>query len=269
MSDYFPLLKAFLEKRFGIVLKEHQSVQIERKIAPLLEIYKCSNLPELLLQSNKNQKLLQDLVAQFTINETSFFRDIQVFNTLQSDILPSIVEQRSSIKSLEILSAASSSGQEAYSLAMLLHDAFPQLKDWRVSIQGVDVDINMVEKARSGWYSQLEVNRGLATRLLLKHFERDNRGYTAKAHLKNWVYFKQGNLFELEADPKMYSVICLRNVLIYFSDEDQAKIIKILYKKLRHKGILLLGASEIGRMVPTDCFARIQKGNVIWYQAIN
>jgi len=265
----FPHLKKFLEQHAGIVLKEHQKFHVERKVTPLFEEFKCTSLEGLLGVAGRNPLAMKKLVSLFTINETSFFRDIKVFNYLKTHLLPEIIEERTRFKELSILSAASSSGQEAYSIAMTLHDHFPSIHDWNVSIRGVDIDQEMVSKATKGWYSQLEVQRGLPTRSLFKHFQRENRGYFVKPHLKKWVYFMQGNLFDPTVANRRYSLIFLRNVLIYFSDVDQARLLKAMHNRLRPGGILMLGASEIGRQIPTDCFERKQEGNIIWYQAIN
>jgi chemotaxis protein methyltransferase CheR len=268
-SKSFPHLKKFLEVHAGIVLKEHQQFHVERKIQPLLEEYKCSTLDALLGVAGRNPLAMKKLISLFTINETSFFRDIKVFNYLVKNIFPEIIKSREPYKELSILSAASSAGQEGYSLAISLYDSFPSIHEWNVTITGVDIDLNMVEKANKGWYSQLEVQRGLPTRSLFKHFQRENRGYLVKPHLKKWVYFRQGNLFKPDVANRKYSMICLRNVLIYFSDADQAKLLRAMHNRLRPGGILLLGASEIGRQIPTDCFERKQEGNIVWYQAIN
>ncbi len=238
-------------------------------MAPLMEEYKCSSLDSLLGVAGRNPMALKKLIALFTINETSFFRDIKVFNYLKKHILPPMIEKRSPYKEFSILSAASSAGQEAYSLAMTLYDTFPSIHEWNVSITGVDIDMNMVSKANKGWYTQLEVQRGLPTRSLFKHFSRENRGYVVKPHLKKWVYFRQGNLFKPDVANRKYNLICLRNVLIYFSETDQEKLLRAMHGRLRPGGILLLGASEIGRQIPTECFERKQEGNIIWYQAIN
>lgn len=268
-SANFPHLKKFLEVHAGIVLKDHQQYHVERKVGPLLEEFKCTSLHALLGVAGRNPIAMKKLIALFTINETSFFRDIKVFNYLKKHLFPSLIEQRERYKSLSILSAASSAGQEAYSLGMSLYDTFPSIHDWNISITGVDIDLNMVEKANKGWYTQLEVQRGLPTRSLFKHFTRENRGYVVKPHLKKWIHFRQGNLFKPDVANRKYSLICLRNVLIYFSDEDQAKLLRSMRGRLHNGGILLLGASEIGRQIPTDCFERKQEGNIVWYQAIN
>ena len=268
-SSAFPALKKFLEVHAGIVIKEHQEYHIERKVTPLLEEFKCTSLDALMGVATRNTLAMKKLISLFTINETSFFRDIKVFNFLVSDIFPKLIAEREAFKEFSVFSAASSSGQEAYSLAISLYDSFPQLKDWSVTIQGVDIDLNMVEKASEGWYSQLEVQRGLPTRSLFKHFTRENRGYVVKPHLKSWVQFRQGNLFKPDVSNRKYSLVCLRNVLIYFSETDQEKLLRSMYSRLRPGGILLLGASEIGRQIPTECFERKQEGNVVWYQAIN
>ena len=269
MPESFESLKTFLSTHAGIVLKEHQRYHIERKVTPVMEEYGCQSVESLLGLATHNSMAMRKLVALFTINETSFFRDIKVFNYLKSTLLPQLINERERIRDLSILSAASSSGQEAYSLAMTLYDTFPDLHTWNVSITGVDIDMNMVQKANDGWYSQLEVNRGLPTRSLLKHFERDNRGYRARPHLKQWVHFRLGNLFAPDALSRRYSLVCLRNVLIYFSDEDQHRLLRSMHSRLHKHGILLLGASEIGRQIPTDLFERKQEGNVIWYQVIS
>ena len=261
----FEALRRFLLQEAGISLRDNQAYQVDR-LKSLLEETECRDVFALLYKAKKDRDVKQRIIELYTTNETSFFRDIKVFNFFRTDVFPRLIESRERTKQIRILSAASSSGQEAYSLAMILYDHFPETRDWNIVIQGLDIDNNMVQKAREGWYSQLEVNRGLATRLLFRHFKREGRGYSVKDYLKQMVRFSQGNLFEVEKGFVKYDIILCRNVLIYFTEEDQQRLLVSLSKKLRYDGFFFLGASEIGRMIPQNHLEHHKKGNVVWYQ---
>lgn len=265
----FDTLRIFLLKEAGITLRDDQEYQMEIRLRPVFTENNCIDIFSLLTKATINRELKQQIVELFTTNETSFFRDIKVFNFFRTDLFPKLIEANQHRKQINILSAASSSGQEAYSLAITFYDNFPEARDWNIVIQGFDIDSQMVQKARDGWYSQIEVNRGMPTRSLFKHFEREGRGFRVKDHLKKMVIFRQGNLMEINKIAGYYNLILCRNVLIYFTDDTQEKVITELAKKLRPSGYFMLGASEIGRRVPKQYLSHNIKGGVVWYQTTN
>jgi chemotaxis protein methyltransferase CheR len=181
-----------------------------------------------------------------TTKETLFFRDAHPFDALKTVILPAIIEAKQASKQMNIWSAASSTGQEAYSLSMLLDDDFPQLRNWNLSILGTDISDFALDKAKSGIYSKLEVERGLTTKQIFDHFvkQKDNT-YLLNDNIKSKVSFQPLNLNSGWMGMPKFDLILMRNVLIYFNQETKMNILKKVYPLLNENGgCLMLGASE-------------------------
>jgi chemotaxis protein methyltransferase CheR len=196
------------------------------------------------LQKNSNNGLQSKVIEAITTNETSFFRDIHPFETLKDAILPQLLESRKNERTLNIWSAASSSGQEPYSIAMLIRENFPELLDWKINFIASDISEKMLSRCRSGKFSQLEVNRGLSASLLVKYFEKTGAAWFIKEQLRKMIHFQQINLSrEFPYLPKM-DIIFMRNVLIYFDIETKKKVLNQLISVLQPDGFLFLGAAE-------------------------
>ena len=197
--------------------------------------------------------------------ETSFFRDVHPFQTLKEHVFPELVRQRRAIRSLCMWSAACASGQEPYSLAIVLKESFPDLAQWTVRVLASDLSGEMVERAKSGCYTQLEVNRGMPSRFLVKYFRRDGLLWQVCDEVRRLVEFRQINLTEsLPPLPKM-DVVFLRNVLIYFDDELKRQILTKIAAQLKPDGFLFVGGAEtlIGY---DDQFKRIRVDKTSCYQ---
>jgi len=184
-----------------------------------------------------------------TIRETSFFRDVQSFRLLRDRVIPRIIEARAKQRTLHLWSAASSTGQEAYSLAILLREYFPQLEDWRVEIVGTDISQLACDYARLGHYSLLEINRGLPARFLLRYFECVGDEWRVIEEVRRMVVFERGNLCEPPAVQQpsgrmKFDVVLLRNVLLYFAEEDRVRVLRQVYDRMRWGSALLLGNAE-------------------------
>ena len=267
VDNNFNKLRDFLLKESGITLRDNQAYQMKTRLMPFLE-KKGFELDELLEKAAHDFPLKQQIIELFTTNETFFFRNSNVFNFIRTELFPALIEKNRPKRKLRILSAASSSGQEAYSLAIILYDSFPEIRGWDVVIQGIDIDEKMIEKAKEGWYSQLEVNRGVPLKSLFKHFERKGRGFQVKRHLKSMVVFQHRNLLEACEKGRCFDMILCRNVLIYFAEEAKEQVLLHLAKKLNDGGVLMLGASEIGRNIPKQYLSSHRKGSIVWYQTI-
>lgn len=216
--------------------------------------------------------LHQILDEAMTIKETSFFRDSVPFELLRDKLLPELIRSNAQRRRLRLWSAACSTGQETYSLAMLLLEHFPQLAEWDVTILGTDVSQVACETARRGSYSKLEVKRGLPIGLLLRYFEADGEEWKVKDCLRRMVRFERANLCEplpagLRAGWMKFDVVLLRNVLLYFAAEERARMLLEVHARMHEKGALLLGTAEQAED-STDLFRVEFEGGCYFYRPV-
>jgi len=244
-SDYL-YLRSFIQSRSGNVLDASRDSLFESRLYRVLQERGMEGLDELVykLRLAADPCLDRDVVEAMTINETSFFRDHAPFEQMQSDLLPRLIERRAPQRSLRLWSAASSSGQEAYSLAMVLLHQFPQLAGWEIEILGTDINAEMVSRAMTGRYQRMEINRGLPARYLLKYFRRDGEEWEVAPELRAICRFQQMNLSQSFRPFHKFDGILLRNVLFYFSAETQRQILRNMHTSLASDGFLLLGPAE-------------------------
>ncbi|MEQ1565089.1 MAG: protein-glutamate O-methyltransferase CheR [Myxococcota bacterium] len=233
-------LRDLLETRAGIVLEPGKEYLVETRIAPLLTANKLSGLPELVRKIRIDAQLQKKVIEAFTTNETSFFRDLAPFQSLRATIFPALQAKPDRVR---IWSAASSTGQEAYSVAMMLRDEFPSLAA-RAEIVGTDLNEVVVAKARSGRYTQAEVSRGLPAASLVKHFTRKGLEWEVSEPIRAMTQFRQQNLLEHWPAAPPFDLILLRNVLIYFSLDTRARLLRRMRDAMRKDGWLMLGSSE-------------------------
>ncbi|MEC7986936.1 MAG: protein-glutamate O-methyltransferase CheR [Myxococcota bacterium] len=259
----FGLLQSFLLGSVGIVLHPKQQFQLELRLLPFLEQHNIFD-PVAFLKNIRIHPLQDDLVEAFTTNETYFFRGPHTFQGLIKHVLPNLLKENPSRK-LRILSAACSSGQEVYSIAIHIRSHIPSLEHQKVEICGIDIDRAVLKKAEEGWYSQFEINRGMPTKYIFRYFEREGRGYRVKDNIKQMTKFVRSNLLHRFPAQELFDVIFLRNVLIYFSEAEQKRQLLKMSKLLRPKGVLFVGSTEI--LPKNPYFKRIQKRNMVWYQA--
>ena len=188
---------------------------------------------------------LQRAVAEaMTINETSFFRDVKPFEAIRANVLPELIARRRETRRLRIWSAASSTGQEAYSLAMLLVEHFPELAHWDVKIIGTDISRTVVEYAKRARYRRLEVNRGLRARLLMRYFKRDGEEWELCERVRSMCEFRVANLCAPLPPLPEFDLVLLRNVLLYFPQPDRTLVFSGVYQKMAANGYLVLGDAE-------------------------
>lgn len=186
----------------------------------------------------------RQVLDAMTNNETWFFRDLHPFDVLKRHVLPALLQKRSALRRLNIWSAASSSGQEAYSLAMMIEEEFPELRNWTVKIMGTDISSAILNRARSGRYSQMEVNRGLPAMLLTRYFRREGLEWVIKDSIRNRVEFELLNLAKPWPTLPPMDVIMLRNVLIYFDVPVKKQILAQARTAMVPDGYLFLGCAE-------------------------
>jgi chemotaxis protein methyltransferase CheR len=194
----------------------------------------------------RQDPVLEHAIAEaMTVNETSFFRDGRPFELLRDDLLPRIIEARRAARALRLWSAACSTGQEAYSLAMDIREHFPLLARWDIRIEGADICAEAVERAQTGRYHRIEMNRGLPARYVVRYFDRAGEDWVAKQEIRSMCRFRQLNLC---AQPWPYSepfdVVLLRNVMLYFSQETRRTLLANVHRLLAPDGVMLLGSTE-------------------------
>lgn len=260
-------LQESIAKRSGNVISDSQAYLLEARLAPLVKELKLDDVHKLVQQLRQKplDKLHDRITEMMTINETSFFRDMQPFDALRKVIIPELVEKRATAKALSIWSAASSSGQEAYSLAVLIQEHFPELATWRTRIMGTDIAQDMVDRTLAGVYSQFEVNRGLPAPMLVKHFERKGLKWQANAALRKMVDCRKMNLTQPWPSVVKHDVVFLRNVLIYFDKPTKQQILKRIHQVMKPDGYLFLGGGET--MIQLDApFERVPVGTTVAFQ---
>ena len=269
----FDRLRTMVFAHSAIVLEPGKEYLVESRLAPIVRKEGLVSFSDLAARINgpDSARICGLIVDAMTTNETSFFRDTHPWDTLREVMLPELIAARSSVKRLTIWCAASSSGQEPYSLAMMLHEHFPEVAStWTIKIIGTDLSPTMVKRSSSGRFSQLEVNRGLPIQLLMKYFGRVGNEWEIREDLRRIVEFREGNL----VDPKCASSVPLvdgifiRNVLIYFDKSTRMAVLEHAHGRLRSDGFLMLGSAETA--VGADGrFERFQVGKTIYFKPSN
>jgi chemotaxis protein methyltransferase CheR len=232
--------------RSAIALEDNQHYLVEARLLPLAREAGHQDVPGLLgqLRARPFGEQHRRVVEAMTTNETSFFRDVHPFEALKRKVMPAIIERRAGDKRLNIWCAASSSGQEPYSVMMLLRDEFPQLANWNIHFMCSDFSETMVARARAGKYHQLEMGRGLPALALVKHFERVGTEFQVKPHLRQGFEFFQLNLAGPWPVMPTMDLILIRNVLIYFKPEVRAQILEKARRLMLPHAALFLGTTE-------------------------
>jgi len=244
-SDYAYLRQVVLSESANRI-DASRDTSFETRLAPMARLAGASTLEDFvsLLRVDRTPQLHRAVAEAMTVNETSFFRDGGPFEALRETILPRLIKQNASTRRLRIWSAASSTGQEAYSMAMLLCEQFPELAGWDVKIVGTDISRQVVEYAQLGRYRRLEVNRGLPARMLVKYFVRDCDEWEVAARLRAMCEFHCVNLCIPLPKLPVFDLVLLRNVLLYFSPQDRGCVFGGVYLRMAPGGYLLLGAAE-------------------------
>jgi chemotaxis protein methyltransferase CheR len=243
-QENYNFLQQHVYRTSGIVLDENKHYLIEARLIPIVRKENLRTINDLcaLIRETSVGRVSQDVVEAMTTNETLFFRDVVPFKVLRNTLLPPLIEARKLTRKLSFWSAASSSGQEAYSVAMMLCEM--GLHDWSIDILGTDLNEKMVERARHGAFGQIEVNRGLPATHLAKYFGRRDLEWRVKPVLRRMVRFEK---FDLRHSMRMIHscdfVLC-RNVLIYFDVDTKRQILAEISKIMAPGGYLLLGAAE-------------------------
>jgi len=241
----FDYICTLVRSRSAIVLEPGKEYLVQARLLPLARKQGLDDISALVERLKRGDAALTtEVVEAMTTNETSFFRDVHPFELLRTEVVPDLLTKRAATRRLHIWSAAASTGQEAYTIAMTLREHFPQLVGWNVSILGTDLSREVLEKAREGRYAQIEVNRGLPAPMLVKYFDRAGPAWRVKPDLRALVEFKQLNLMgQWPVMPSM-DIVFLRNVLIYFDADTKRDILTRVQRVIAPDGYLFLGAAE-------------------------
>ena len=263
----FEYLRDLLRSGTAIVLDRDKEYLAESRLTSLLSAEGFVSVQQMLhnLRSRPASALHAKVIDAMTNNETWFFRDVAPFETLRTVIVPELTTARANERSLRLWSAACSTGQEIYSLAMLIRENFPWLLAWDLQLVATDICGNVLQRAQRGKYSQMEVNRGLPAQLLAKYFVRDGLDWQMRSEILRMASFRRMNLAEAWCDLGMMDVVMLRNVLIYFDVETKRQILSRVQRVLRPDGYLFLGCAETTLNL-SDSFERVQCGTGSCYR---
>lgn len=244
-SDY-AYLRELVMMQSANMIDPSRNALFDSKLTPIARMAGVSNLEDFvhLLRSDRPAHLHRAVAEAMTINETSFFRDVKPFDLLRETILPWLIEDRRRERRLRIWSAASSTGQEAYSVAMMIVEHLPEIATWDVKVVGTDISQQVVEYARRGRYRRLEVNRGLPARMLLKHMNRKGEEWEVSPRIRAMCEFEHANLCGPLPKLPVFDLVLLRNVLLYFAQEDRRKVFGDVHRHIARDGYLLLGNAE-------------------------
>ena len=218
----------------------------ETRLAPIARLAGADDLEELvsILQADRPARLHRAVAEAMTINETSFFRDFWPWEALRQNVIPKLLEQNRTQRRLHIWSAASSTGQEAYSMAMLLQEHFSELIHWDVKIFGSDISEAVIDYAARGRYRRLEVNRGLPAKMLMRYLVRDGEDWQVNEKTRAMCEFRFINLCDAPAGLPVFDLVLLRNVLLYFPPQERRRVLGQVHQQIAPRGFLLLGNAE-------------------------
>jgi chemotaxis protein methyltransferase CheR len=267
----FDWLCGLIRRESAIVLEPGKEYLAESRLHPIARKQGYESVGHLVrdLMGGKAADLRSDVVDAMTTNETSFFRDTHPWTTLRDELVPALLERNARTRRLTVWCGASSSGQEPYTLALLLQEHFAaQLTGWQVSIVATDLSPSMLERAATGRYSQLEVNRGLPAPMLVRWFERSGMEWQLVDDVRRMVRFAQVNLDDRSTwgEVPKADLVLLRNVLIYFDVPTKQGILRAVHERLEPGGLLFLGSAETTMGLVDDCFERAQSGKTIYFR---
>jgi chemotaxis protein methyltransferase CheR len=241
----FDLVRRTVFDNAGIVIEPGKEYLVESRLIGLARKQGLASLDVLLQRLKRDDPALRrEVIEAMTTNETTFFRDGAPFDLLRTEALPRLMAARAATRELSIWCAASSTGQEPYSLAMLLAEHFPSLDDWRIRILATDLSRDVIARARAGCYSQIEVNRGLPITYLVKYFEKQGAEWRLVPRIRERVEFREMNLVQAWPSMPTFDVVFIRNVMIYFDVAAKKSILDRIGRLLPRDGYLFLGAAE-------------------------
>lgn len=244
-EDY-AFLAELLRKESGLSLGEGKEYLITGRLNPIAASLGLTDLEGLIqrLRFRPDRSLVQTVCEAMTTNESMFFRDGKPFDNLRETLLPALIQARRHVRRLRIWCAACSTGQEPYSIAMLIKADVPQLGGWNIEILGTDISSKALERARAGRYTQFEVQRGLPVQMLVRFFKQEGREWVIAPEIREMATFREFNLLQPYNEFGDFDLIFCRNVLIYFDAPTKSGVLRRLARALNTEGYLLLGSAE-------------------------
>jgi chemotaxis protein methyltransferase CheR len=244
--DDFNLLSKLIKDRSGLTLTKDKAYLLESRLLPVARKWNLKSLDELVmrLRTRSEAGLVRDVVEAMTTNESFFFRDIKPFDQFKQVVLPYLLQARSATRSIKIWSAACSSGQEPYTLSMIMKEERQKLIGWNTDVLATDLSTEILTKAQAGLYSQFEVQRGLPIQLLVKYFKQAGDRWQIDAGIREMVRYRPFNLLDDLTSLGQFDVIFCRNVLIYFDQPTKQMVLERMAKQLAPDGFLYLGGAE-------------------------
>jgi chemotaxis protein methyltransferase CheR len=254
----FDVYKDLLKEKSGLVVTPDKSYLLESRLNPIAKKWNCENLEALAvkLRGVPDKNLVTEIVEAMTTNETSFFRDMKPFDLFRDTVLPFMKNARAGQRKIRIWCAAASSGQEPYTLAILLKEAAAQFPGWTFEIIATDISNDILAQAREGIYSQFEVQRGLPIMLLMKYFTQVGDRWKLNDDIRKMVKYEYFNLLEPMARLGRFDIVFCRNVLIYFDAPTKGKVLDGIAKQIEADGYLFLGGAETVMGI-TESFAPV------------
>jgi chemotaxis protein methyltransferase CheR len=244
----FTFFRDFLKKESGLIINEDKVYLLTSRLSPVAKKWGYETIDKMgdALKTSSNKDLVRDVVEAMTTNETSFFRDTRPFDLFRDEVMPPIIEARQTSKRLRIWCAACSSGQEPYSLEMIMREEplKSKLAGFHIEIVATDISEDILAQARQGEYTQFEVQRGLPITMLMNNFEQRGEKWGVKEDLKKNIKYKYFNLLAPMAELGKFDIIFCRNVLIYFDEATKGDVLNRMAKQLAPDGFLFLGGAE-------------------------
>lgn len=242
----FDFISNLLKNRSGLVLTQDKAYLLESRLMPIARKKELQSVDDLIgkMRSSSDEALITEVTEAMTTNESFFFRDQKPFDLFKDEILPDLMERRASQKSFRIWCAAASSGQEPYTLSIILKEEAAKLAGWRHEIVGTDISNDILAKAKSGTYTQFEVQRGLPIQLLIKYFDKVDDQWVIKKEIRDMVAYKYFNLLDDLTPLGKFDVVFCRNVLIYFDQPTKSRVLEGIAKLMPPDGLLFLGGAE-------------------------
>jgi len=242
----FEFISALIKQRSGLVLTPDKSYLLESRLMPVARKGGMTGLEDLInsIRTSKDEALIRSVTEAMTTNESFFFRDVKPFDIFRNLVLPHLAKTRAAKRAIRIWCAAASSGQEPYSLSIVLNDEAAKFAGWKTEILGTDLSTDILAKAKNGVYSQFEVQRGLPIQQLLKYFEKKDEMWRVKDIVRSKVEYREYNLLDDFTKLGGFDVVFCRNVLIYFDAETKSKILDRISRLLPPDGMLFLGGAE-------------------------
>ncbi len=268
-SESEAFVQELLARHAGLVFTPQQSQLLDSRLTSLAKTQGLDDANRLVaaLKASPSSPLLDNVIDAVTTHETSFFRDQQAFLALKDELLPDLIARRRRTRALSIWSAGCSTGQEPYSLALLLLEQFPELANWQLNILGTDVSRAAVARARKGTYSALELRRGLGEAARDRYFERRESEWRVCDAVRRMVHWEVLNLTAGWPTLRSFDLVMMRNVLIYFTPEARSRILARTANHLARDGYLLLGISESTFGVSTAFETHVARGAIAFRKA--